>query len=63
MSAWAREHINDPAMAEDWRWETVWGHALDSHRGDELDRLIERIESASPAKLFELRRNLEARAA
>ncbi len=50
-------------MAEDWRWETVWGHALDSHRGDELDRLIERIESASPAKLFELRRNLEARAA
>ena len=62
-SAWAREHINDPAMAEDWPWEAVWAHALDNQRGDELDSLVERIESATPNELVGMRRKREGLAA
>ena len=57
-SAWAREHINNPAMAEDWRWDAAWSHALDHQRGDALDQVIEQIEQASPGELRQMREKL-----
>ena len=54
-SAWALNHLNGSAMADDWRWEAVWTHAFDRQRGDALDELIEEIERASPAELLAMR--------
>ena len=54
-SAWAREHLNDPAMAKDWRWDAAWSHALDHQRGDALDQVVEQIEESSPSELRQMR--------
>ena len=63
VSAWAREHLNDPSMANDWRWEVVYAHAFDNQRGDALNELIEQIEASSPMELAAMRRPWEAEAA
>ena len=58
-SAWARKHVNDPAMATNWRWDAVSIYALDDQRGNAINALIERIEAASPQVLLAMRREWE----
>ena len=62
-SAWARKHLDDPSMADDWRWDVVWAHVFDNQRGDALNELIEQIEASSPMELAEMRRRWEAEVA
>ena len=40
-------------------WDDIWKHALDDHRADQLNREIQRIESATPTELVTIRREMK----
>ena len=63
VSEWAREHPNNPSMADDPRWCAVWKHALDDQRGGQLDAEIAGVKALEPVDLVAFRQRLERRAA
>ena len=40
-------------------WRDIWAHAHDDLRADNIDREIQRIESATPAELVTIRQEME----
>ncbi len=50
---WARAHLGDE-HAQDPRWELVWFAVMRQIRGDQLNRTVKRITSATPAELLPL---------
>ena len=47
---------------DDEAWGHIFNHALDDHRGDQVDREIQRLKTATPAELITIRREMESAA-
>ena len=58
-SAVARTLLAETGGGDDEAWAYIFNHARDDDRGDQLDREVQRIESATPAELVVIRRELK----
>ena len=55
-SAVARTLLAETGGGDDEAWAHIFEHALDDQRADQIDREIQRLESATPAELVVIRR-------